>query len=85
MKVDLPINANLPVDYLPGERLRLEAYRALAAAASDQAVDEVRAELVDRYGAIPAPVENPLMAELDALAAALKSKSAESPFARPML
>jgi transcription-repair coupling factor (superfamily II helicase) len=58
VKVDLPIDANLPVDYLPGERLRLEAYRALAAAASDQAVDDVRAELVDRYGPIPAPVEN---------------------------
>ena len=30
VKVDLPVDANLPVDYLPGERLRLEAYRALA-------------------------------------------------------
>ena len=27
VKVDLPVDANLPVDYLPGERLRLEAYR----------------------------------------------------------
>ena len=32
VKVDLPVDANLPVDYLPGERLRLEAYRALASA-----------------------------------------------------
>ncbi len=30
VKVDLPVDANLPVEYLPGERLRLEAYRALA-------------------------------------------------------
>jgi transcription-repair coupling factor (superfamily II helicase) len=58
VKVDLPVDANLPVEYLPGERLRLEAYRALAAASTDEAVDAVRAELVDRYGPIPPPVEN---------------------------
>jgi transcription-repair coupling factor (superfamily II helicase) len=34
VKVDLPVNALLPHDYIPGERLRLEAYRALAAADS---------------------------------------------------
>ena len=58
MKVDLPVDANLPVDYLPGERLRLEAYRALASATTDEAVDAVRAELTDRYGPIPPQVEN---------------------------
>jgi transcription-repair coupling factor (superfamily II helicase) len=58
VKVDLPVDANLPVEYLPGERLRLEAYRALASATSDEGVDAVRAELVDRYGTIPEPVEN---------------------------
>jgi transcription-repair coupling factor (superfamily II helicase) len=58
VKVDLPIDANLPADYLPGERLRLEAYRALASATTDEAVDAVREELLDRYGALPAQVEN---------------------------
>jgi transcription-repair coupling factor (superfamily II helicase) len=58
VKVDLPVDANLPVDYLPGERLRLEAYRSLASAATDEAVEAVRAELLDRYGQIPAAVEN---------------------------
>ncbi len=58
VKVDLPVDANLPVDYLPGERLRLEAYRSLASATTDEAVDAVRAELVDRYGPIPPSVEN---------------------------
>ncbi len=58
VKVDLPVDANLPVDYLPGERLRLEAYRALASATTDEAVDAVRAELIDRYGPIPPQVEN---------------------------
>jgi transcription-repair coupling factor (superfamily II helicase) len=58
VKVDLPVDANLPIEYLPGERLRLEAYRALASAATDSAVDAVRAELLDRYGPIPPAVEN---------------------------
>jgi len=58
VKVDLPINANLPAEYLPGERLRLEAYRALATAVTDEGVDAVRAELVDRFGPVPPPVEN---------------------------
>jgi transcription-repair coupling factor (superfamily II helicase) len=58
VKVDLPVDANLPQDYLPGERLRLEAYRALAAAASDDAVEAVRLELLDRFGALPPQVDN---------------------------
>ncbi|MCU1591625.1 MAG: mfd [Frankiales bacterium] len=57
-KVDLPIDAHLPHDYVPGERLRLEAYRRLAAASDDAAIEAVRSELLDRYGPIPPPVEN---------------------------
>ena len=30
MKVELPVDAHLPHDYVPGERLRLEAYRKIA-------------------------------------------------------
>jgi transcription-repair coupling factor (superfamily II helicase) len=58
VKVDLPVDANLPLDYLPGERLRLEAYRALASATTDEAVEAVRMELVDRYGPVPREVDN---------------------------
>ncbi|MEH0110254.1 transcription-repair coupling factor [Tersicoccus sp. MR15.9] len=58
MKIELPVNAHLPEDYVPGERLRLEAYRKLAAAYSEESIDEVRTELTDRYGEPPAEVEN---------------------------
>ena len=58
MKIELPVNAHLPHDYVPGERLRLEAYRKLAAAVTNEAIDEVLAELVDRYGEPPLPVQN---------------------------
>ncbi|MGI8681980.1 MAG: TRCF domain-containing protein, partial [Mycobacteriales bacterium] len=58
VKVDLLVDANLPHDYIPGERLRLAAYARIAAAADDDGVEAVRAELLDRYGALPLPVEN---------------------------
>jgi transcription-repair coupling factor (superfamily II helicase) len=58
VKIDLPVDAHLPHDYIPGERLRLEAYRALASATDNVAVDAARAELLDRYGPMPTPVEN---------------------------
>ncbi|GAB3592702.1 transcription-repair coupling factor [Angustibacter peucedani] len=58
MKVELPVDAHLPHEYVPGERLRLEAYKKLAEADDEAAVEAVRAELVDRYGEPPTPVEN---------------------------
>jgi transcription-repair coupling factor (superfamily II helicase) len=58
VKVELPIDAHLPHDYVPGERLRLEAYRRLASAYTDAEISEVRQELRDRYGEPPAPVLN---------------------------
>jgi transcription-repair coupling factor (superfamily II helicase) len=58
VKVDLPVDAHLPHDYVSVERLRLEAYRKLASAADGPALDEVVAELADRYGPPPPEVAN---------------------------
>ncbi len=58
MKVELPVDAHLPHDYIPGERLRLEAYRKIAEIGSVDGIEAVRAELIDRYGALPEPVVN---------------------------
>jgi transcription-repair coupling factor (superfamily II helicase) len=58
VKVELPIDAHLPHDYVPGERLRLEAYRRIASAYTDADIVAVREELRDRYGELPEPVEN---------------------------
>ncbi|MFC4087203.1 transcription-repair coupling factor [Amycolatopsis samaneae] len=57
VRVDLPVDAHIPHDYVPGERLRLEAYRKIAAAPDTEGLDAVREELVDRYGQPPAPVQ----------------------------
>lgn len=53
VKVELPVTAHLPEAYVPAERLRLEAYKRLADAHTDEQVDEVAAELIDRYGPLP--------------------------------
>ena len=58
VKIELPINAHMPHEYVSSERLRLAAYREIAQATSAEALDEIREELVDRYGAIPEPTEN---------------------------
>ena len=58
VRVDLPVDAHLPHDYVPGERLRLEAYRKIAQAADAEGLAAVREELVDRYGNPPKPVEH---------------------------
>lgn len=57
VRIDLPVDAHLPPDYIGSDRLRLEAYRRLAAAADDAAVDAVIEELVDRYGPLPAAAQ----------------------------
>jgi transcription-repair coupling factor (superfamily II helicase) len=58
VRVELPVDAHLPHDYVPSERLRLDMYRRLSEALTDEAVDAVRDELADRYGEPPEPVEN---------------------------
>ncbi|WP_347352495.1 transcription-repair coupling factor [Intrasporangium sp.] len=58
IKIELPVDAHLPHDYVPGERLRLEAYRKLATVETFEAVDDIAAELRDRYGSPPEPVQN---------------------------
>ncbi|MCQ8772819.1 transcription-repair coupling factor [Streptomyces telluris] len=61
VKIELPVDAHVPHDYAPGERLRLQAYRAIASANSEEDVRAVREELTDRYGKLPEPVENLLL------------------------
>lgn len=58
MKIELAVDAHLPTDYIESERLRLEMYKRLAAVRLPDDLDAVRAELLDRYGALPEPVEN---------------------------
>jgi transcription-repair coupling factor (superfamily II helicase) len=58
VRVDLPVDAHVPHDYVTGDRLRLEAYRKIAEAVDSDALDAIVEELTDRYGEPPAPVRN---------------------------
>jgi transcription-repair coupling factor (superfamily II helicase) len=58
VRVDLPIDAHVPHDYVTGERLRLEVYRKIAEAADGATLDAIVEELTDRYGEPPTPVRN---------------------------
>ena len=59
LRLELPVDAVIPESYVDSERLRLEAYQKLSAAASgrdDDAIDRVLDELRDRYGEPPSQV-----------------------------
>ncbi len=58
VRIELPVDAHIPHAYVPGERLRLEAYTKIAAIDSDADVGSVRDELQDRFGSLPGPVRN---------------------------
>ncbi|MEA4862009.1 MAG: DEAD/DEAH box helicase [Victivallaceae bacterium] len=64
--------AALPPDYIESPRLRVEAYRKLARAASEPELTELRAELTDRYGRLPAPAQNMFKLHLVRVLAARK-------------
>ena len=58
IRVEIPVDAHLPKDYVSRSDLRLEAYRRLASAginSETESVDEVQAEWEDRYGPVPDP------------------------------
>jgi transcription-repair coupling factor (superfamily II helicase) len=62
LRLELPVDAHIPDDYVDSERLRLEAYQKLSAAsgpaAKDGQIDAVVEELADRYGTPPEQVQH---------------------------
>ena len=55
-QIDLPITAFIPGDWIADNDEKMAAYRAAADCSSPDALLELAAGWVDRYGAIPAPV-----------------------------
>ncbi len=53
IRIDLPVDAHIPDDYIEDQQLRLEAYRRLALAQTQGEVDDVAAEWEDRFGPLP--------------------------------
>ena len=57
-EVNLHFPALIPDDYLPDVHTRLIMYKRIASAASVADLDELRAEMIDRFGQLPAQVRN---------------------------
>ncbi|MFQ5729492.1 MAG: transcription-repair coupling factor, partial [Waddliaceae bacterium] len=55
-KIDFPVDARLPEDYVNETSLRMEIYQRLGEAASWDDVNAIWEELQDRFGPIPEPV-----------------------------
>jgi transcription-repair coupling factor (superfamily II helicase) len=56
VKIDLPVKAFLPPEWVGQEALRLELYRRIATAKDDEDLGQVRTEAEDRFGDLPPPV-----------------------------
>jgi transcription-repair coupling factor (superfamily II helicase) len=81
--VNLPGDAFLPADYIPDLRLKIDLYRRLTRVTRFDDLDDFRAELIDRFGPPPPPVERLLsLAELklDAVVWQINSVSIEQEF-----
>ena len=57
VRIELPLDAFVPPEWVRSERLRLEIYTKISQSRTAADRDAVRAELVDRYGQIPPQVE----------------------------
>ena len=52
-RLELPVNANIPQEYIDSQRLRLDIYRRIAATRSDSELLLIQDELRDRFGELP--------------------------------
>jgi transcription-repair coupling factor (superfamily II helicase) len=57
-EVDLRLPALIPDDYLPDVHARLVMYKRIASADSQEALDELQVEMIDRFGLLPEPAKN---------------------------
>ena len=60
-EVDLQLPALLPEDYIPDVHLRLQLYKRMSGAADRERLDDLEAELIDRFGPLPPQAKNLLV------------------------
>ena len=57
-EVNLHVPALIPEDYLPDVQSRLILYKRIAGASTEVELDDLRAEIIDRFGLLPESVKN---------------------------
>ncbi|HEX6653622.1 MAG TPA: TRCF domain-containing protein, partial [Thermoleophilaceae bacterium] len=58
VRMDLPVDAYVPGDYVPYEAAKIEIHRRVAGAREVAQLIMLREELADRFGPIPPPLDN---------------------------
>ncbi|WP_424405382.1 transcription-repair coupling factor [Pasteurella sp. PK-2025] len=58
VEIDLRLPALLPEDYVGDVNMRLSFYKRIAGAENKQALDELKVELIDRFGMLPEATRN---------------------------
>jgi transcription-repair coupling factor (superfamily II helicase) len=58
VRMDLPVDAYVPADYVPYEAAKIEVHRRVAGAREVAQLIMLREELADRFGPIPEPLDN---------------------------
>ncbi|OUP02376.1 transcription-repair coupling factor [Drancourtella sp. An210] len=76
--IDLNVDAFIPASYVPNEYQKLDIYKRIAAIETDEEMDDMMEELIDRFGDIPKKVQKLiLIARLKALAHSVYVTSVE--------
>jgi transcription-repair coupling factor (superfamily II helicase) len=60
-EVDLQLPALLPEDYIPDVHLRLQIYKRMAGTMDRAQLDDLEAEIIDRFGPLPPPAKTLLV------------------------
>jgi transcription-repair coupling factor (superfamily II helicase) len=56
--MNLGVDIYIPKNYIGDENLRMTFYKKIASAQTDQRLEDIRNELRDRFGAVPANIDN---------------------------
>ena len=56
-KISLPLSVFIPEDYISDLTIRMEIYKRLSSISVEEEIDEIAAELIDRFGSLPREVE----------------------------
>ena len=56
-KISLPLSILIPDDYISDLTIRMEIYKRLSSIILEEEIDEIAAELIDRFGSLPQEVE----------------------------
>jgi transcription-repair coupling factor (superfamily II helicase) len=57
-EIELGLPALIPEDYMPDVHMRLVHYKRIANAQSEAELDELKVELIDRFGLLPPPLKS---------------------------